>query len=1111
MPNLSRAALLSIKNHEELAKKLFPEKEGFKIKPARGHYGEFVIVISDEGSEALVFSTNETPQAATYMSHFRTLSTKYIFVFFPGNKLMILMEDLDDLGRLKPKASRIPWSTDGITNTFLTALKNMNYGNFESFDNLFERKEVTKKFYEEYIKEFDHLLEAIQGISDPMDKRHFAQIFADRLIFLHFIQEKNLLDERKTFLKDTLVKTSKDIYAKALKPLFSAFNQTGLEKPPFGKIPYLNGSLFRPSRIEEKYTAITIPDAALKQFLQFLGGGKWNWHIDETREPDDDYTLDPQLLGHIFEKTVNQKEVGAYYTPKPLTGYLAKRTIHPRLLELWGRSNPTLEDALKNSNSAELVEFAKGPLANIKILDNANGSGAFLLSALNTLMTIWDYIIPKLEDKKAMQEFLQPTRDDTESWKYAYVKHIITNNIYGVDIEPGACEITKLRLWLALISHAPDDPKLVEPLPNIDFKIRTGDSLLGFTNLSVKDLPPAASLREVSGIDLSILTNLPGKTSQEVIRVLDKITLIPNVIRARRVIAQAHSATRSSKEAETYENAINHIDKHLKPLLDELFLDKLTVALGKEWRNSFDRSSNMFTLFHWPMEFPEVIIERNGFDCIISNPPWEKVKVELQDFHKKYNDKLSGSKRELNANQVRDIIQQIWDEHPDIKHLWTLRSNYADIVSEYFNSDKHWPAQKSVIDGKKKSGDSNFYKIFLERYPTLLVKDGKLGVVMHGGFYFSQGTKGLREFYWDNMNLEELLGYWNKKGIFENVDSRLRFSLNICTKKDGTGLTDTFFMAENPDDVTHKTRIPITPANVKEMSPKDWAYQEIQDKTEIDIIKSQFSFKTLTDISPQLYFTTETHQTADRKYISPDPTGNPYYRGEMIWYYDPHFAKESDWVLPDIRKKMAKRTKDNHNLKNLSTTIDNDGYRIGIRRVSSGTNERTLIASILPPPTYCANTIYVCSPFKIDNQNKITYLDGNTILSVLGMLNTLSADYFLRRKVESTIYVGQLEDLRIPTLDNIPDNQKARFLWAVYDQISDHCTIFKPSLPRPKELDAMKNWDKRVLIEVIAAKAFGFGPEEFKTIGATFTNNALGTVDLVNQTLEELEKMVGGD
>ncbi len=205
----------------------------------------------------------------------------------------------------------------------------------------FDVEKVTKKFYDHFKKEHEAFLKFLTGIPNADMQKWYASVMLNRLMFIYFIQKKGFLDSDINYLQTKLTETQNNstdkYYKEFLCPLF--FN--GFAKPEnertqetkqlLGKVPYLNGGIFLKHQLEELHgETIEIPDAAFKKLFNFFE--KYQWHLDD-RPLKNDNEINPDVLGYIFEKYINQKQMGAYYTKEDITEYISKNTIIPFLFD----------------------------------------------------------------------------------------------------------------------------------------------------------------------------------------------------------------------------------------------------------------------------------------------------------------------------------------------------------------------------------------------------------------------------------------------------------------------------------------------------------------------------------------------------------------------------------------------------------------------------------------------------------------------------------------------------------------------------------------------------------------------------------------------------------
>lgn len=368
------------------------------------------------------------------------------------------------------------------------ALK-FNDGDFNpTFDNLFSVSEVVDKFYSEYTDVRDKLADII-GEDDVVH----SHVLLDRLIFIYFLQARGILDDKFLTKLYINMKEGEDYYRDYLYPLFfELFNKEPSIRDPyienkFPGIPYLNGGLFSPHGME--LDGLDIPNDVWKEIFDLLDG--YEWIVEEDKS--DSTAITPSILGHIYEKSIQQKITGSFYTPVEITEYISTNTIIPLITEKVNRKFGTeyddVERELLSKSEHDEEEISQisylyfNVLRNVTICDPACGSGAFLIAAEYVLFDLYKKCIQILLFKS---EFKEERNRLGNAPEYIMKRDIITRNLYGVDIQEGSVEIAKLRLWLSMISEM-NDPNGIEPLPNIDYNIRAGNSLVGYTKMPSRE------------------------------------------------------------------------------------------------------------------------------------------------------------------------------------------------------------------------------------------------------------------------------------------------------------------------------------------------------------------------------------------------------------------------------------------------------------------------------------------------------------------------------------------------------------------------------------------------------------------------------------------------
>ena len=352
----------------------------------------------------------------------------------------------------------------------------------------FSVERLNKEFFAGYKAQYNKFL---QQLSDNKQNRDYVKKLLGRLVFLQFLQKKGWMGASashsnwkggdKNFLSKLVNNHSNDkrLLSDVLEPLFFGILNTKIEEretfflknkwnisllKEFNGIPYLNGGLFDKDRIDE--LDIDFPYSYFKDLMEFFS--MYNFTIDENDPDDSEVGIDPEMLGHIFENLLeDNKDKGAFYTPKEIVQYMCRQSIiqYLKTHEPDEQYIEPIEELINNGiimpilQTQSIASRFMQLLKNVKVCDPAIGSGAFPMGILYVLYHAIHHL----------QSYAEP-HGNFDSTKTK--RDIIQNNIFGVDIEQGAVDIARLRFWLALVVDA-NEP---EPLPNLDYKITCGNS-----------------------------------------------------------------------------------------------------------------------------------------------------------------------------------------------------------------------------------------------------------------------------------------------------------------------------------------------------------------------------------------------------------------------------------------------------------------------------------------------------------------------------------------------------------------------------------------------------------------------------------------------------------
>ena len=355
-----------------------------------------------------------------------------------------------------------------------------------ALESAFDVEAVTKRFFTEYKRVFDTAMEKIQGFGlSQEDKRLYVQTLFNRLMFVYFLSRKGWLTFRgnmdylnalwkdyddqgdeTNFCRDRLYHL---FFFGLNNPQSQDLNfQDSYMETVYGSVPFLNGGLFEETDLD-KSDGIIVPDDAIKPILTDLFD-RFNFTVMESTPFDIEVAVDPEMLGKVFEELVTGRhESGSYYTPRPVVAFMCREALKGYLAgQNCGLSLEAIVRFVDNHDTSGIsitgAQQLASALEEVTVVDPACGSGAYLLGMMQELVELQTTLFSEqlLADHKSL---------------YDLKLQIIQQNLYGADIDPFATNIAMLRLWLALaIEFEGDRP---EPLPNLDFKIVCGDSLLG--------------------------------------------------------------------------------------------------------------------------------------------------------------------------------------------------------------------------------------------------------------------------------------------------------------------------------------------------------------------------------------------------------------------------------------------------------------------------------------------------------------------------------------------------------------------------------------------------------------------------------------------------------
>ena len=443
--------------------------------------------------------------------------------------------------------------------------------------------------------------------------RDYIKKMMGRITFLHFLQRKGWMCEDLNYMQNMFKRSAyqHDYLDAVLEPLFFGILNTRPEerKALFGRydwdlglleewknIPYLNGGLFE--RDENDETVCRFPSSYFRDLFQFFS--EYNFTIDENDPNDAEVGVDPEMLGKIFENLLeDNKDKGAFYTPKEIVRYMCQESLIAYLETNTSISKEKIRQfVLSPEDGVTDIPDIKKPkllaaLEEVKICDPAIGSGAFPMGLLNELLHCREVLSGEHYNRAEIK------------------KSIIQNNIYGVDIEKGAVDIARLRFWLSIVV----DEETPSPLPNLDYKIMQGNSLIeSFMGVDLSKLTYEKEYKKDKG-EISLFDDEKNRLQKTVSHLLSSYYSCSDHDRKVKLQQEISDTINKQLEAQAYN--------------PEILRELRTINLAE---------NNKFFLWHtW---FSDVFNRDNkeGFDIVIGNPPYIQLQNNGGELAKLYED-----------------------------------------------------------------------------------------------------------------------------------------------------------------------------------------------------------------------------------------------------------------------------------------------------------------------------------------------------------------------------------------------------------------------------------------------------------------------------------------
>jgi hypothetical protein len=875
-------------------------------------------------------------------------------------------------------------------------------------------------------------------------------------------------------------------------------------------VPPYNGALFAPDGFDgaEILEAASIPDAALAPALVAL-----------ARDPDapdvgvDFSGLEIGHLGHIYEGLLSlrlsvadrnfrydaksdryvpasDKEIeiahgdllwltneggrkggGVYYTRTELVRHLVREAVRPAF-ERHLADVRELASTDPRAAAHRLFEFF--------VLDPACGSAHFLVEVVEELADqiatlLGDLALPAVREeldglRRAAGSTFGAGIEDTALLKRLVLKRCI----YGVDLSRMGAEIAKVSLWLG--SFVPG-----LSLAYLDHNVRVGNSLIGVARPE--------------------LMTAPGTEHGQVVLFGDALSeavagAAEGAARLRAIDDRNPAEVEASRSADA---ALHDGVAAAERVLDLWVAQPLGLAgardealqagneiiaggasrLGEQAAELARRHSAL----HWPLAFAEVFArERSGFDVVVGNPPWEEIKLEVLAFFGLYRPGL----RAMPAAARKDEIERLKTDHPELVERFDSEQKRISAMRDYLG-----PA--GGYEGT--AGDPDIYKFFCQRYRELLRPGGRIGVVLPRTAFQNQGSTGFRKWLFE-----------------EAVPTRIDFLLNnrLWAFDTHGQYTVALLAAERRAPEPHDV---LEVAGVARSAP-EFVAQSVAPglrlsrpalglNFEIPLLSSQAAADLLAKLRLGVSFAhgggrwrcfpvAEFHETKEAHLWEGATTGLPLWKGESFDQFDPHgaearFCPATDEALAKARKPRpgsSSMLADEVPLAVRRAAVERTfpAARVAFRLVTNRTNSRTVLACLVPPQHFLANSAQYLA---------FVDPDPKAEAACLALMNSLVFDWQARRFVEANLNFFILEGLRLPRLDDDTFNAlaaTAAWLSCPDDRFADFAAATEVEV---EQLDDDERTRLRAEIDARVAQAWGLTPAELELVFDDFTEDAV--------------------
>ena len=883
--------------------------------------------------------------------------------------------------------------------------------------------------------------------------------------------------------------------------------------------------------------------------------------------------------GRFFLRVgLGRKASGSYYTPHSFVRFLVQETLGPQVAERSPQGNPRPLEILKlrvldpaMGSGHFLVEVCRflGRLLYeaCRLCDEQalaaerraeKGSPADRAAALEEARQWRQRIIDLPDPDNELLNYL-PSRSPegeesglSQQRAEALCRRLVaTHCLYGVDKNPLAVELAKLALWLE--SHAEG-----MPLTFLDHRLVLGDSLTGpfWDKLIMRPSNPSEPLQNLfsQGLSLKFQTALGeairyvrdleagvGATVAENERKERTKRELDQALRSFRIAAAAWSGgvmlgpTHCDDHAytellQTIANTGDLPDRIESPRLRTMIARGLAVDEVPEERPRLYellQSGRCVPALSFDLTFPEVFYPtgvpfgRQGFHAVLGNPPWDAVRPKAKEFYASFDFDILAAPTKRERTLVEDRVRQ----DPAIVEL---HDRYiAEIDEQHRIHDVLFTNQVAIVNGEKTGGDPDLAKLFLERSPALLRRDGFVGIVVPAAFHANEGATGIRRLYLQQLKLRHVYSFENRRKLFE-IDSRFKYATIVGKTGEPTDEFSCAFYLHDDEWLfgERKGREPLRYKLdfVQRTGGEYLSFLELRSKRDLEVAETCFAngepFGQVCDrlgirLGRELHMTDDAWRftpTADVLVNGEDPRDPDVaeqllargylvlHEGKTFWHYNDHWEERPRYLV--AVQKIADRP---------AWCGPVRYFRLAFRDIASATNERTGIFCVCPSGNAFGNK----APCDREPQARC----NSSILRIIVVTNSFVFDYLLRQRVQSTLNLFIVNPTPFPeTASWTPFAVHSALrltcnhagyapLWR--EQLGDSWRESgHPPLTWPVLSGDDERWRVRAAIDAIVADAYGLSRDQYAHVLSTFSHSSYQRApDLCLAAFDELHHL----